>query len=198
MGIATGLELALINVSIMLMTLSSITVIKTSGIMWTMVLSIMCGILEPSHRILLSVGIIVVGLVLANLGEGLIGEVNVWGFLLVLVSVLLGSVKSVLVQIILQGWSVPEIDGDDDADIIKGNLRSKKLTPLETVIYMAPAAILVLIIGFFSFELDAFVNSDHPRAHIGAHICHFYRLRHRLWNDHRRDDIQHENVVFDN
>ena len=128
MGVATGLDLALFNVSIMLMTLSSITVIKTSGIMWTMVLSIMCGILEPTHRILISVGIIVIGLVLANLGEGLIGEVNVWGFLLVIISVLLGSIKSVLVQIILQGWSVPEIE-NGDADIIKGNLRSRKLTP---------------------------------------------------------------------
>ena len=164
MGVATGLDVALINVSIQLMTVSSITVIKTSGILWTMIISIMCGILEPSFRIFLSVGIIVIGLVLANLGEGLVGEVNVWGFLLVMGAVLVGSIKSVLVQIILQGWTVPQVDHERGS--VKGNARSNKLTPLETVVYMAPPAIFVLLIGFFTMEWNAFITSKITQEHI--------------------------------
>ena len=158
LGICTGLDIAMVNLAVVWLTVSSLVVVKTTGILWTLVFSIMVGLTDPTYKIVLACTIIVAGLVLANLGETMNGEVPMFPFMLALGGVIVGSVKSILVQIILQGWAVPK--STNKFAVIKGNPKSLKLTPLETIVYMAPGAVFVLFLSFLIFEYQYFTMSE--------------------------------------
>jgi len=95
------------------------------------------------------------GLVIATFG-GInigIGGLSYVGFILTMLSTILGELRHIFIQIMLQGRE----------NI--GNVNAEKLPPLDMIVYFAPIQVTVLYIYAFVFEYKAFIRSDIYRNH---------------------------------
>eukprot|EP01065_Artemidia_motanka_P030890 TRINITY_DN3704_c0_g1_i1.p1 TRINITY_DN3704_c0_g1~~TRINITY_DN3704_c0_g1_i1.p1 ORF type:complete len:808 (+),score=208.35 TRINITY_DN3704_c0_g1_i1:51-2474(+) len=126
-GAATALDIALSNQAFLYIDVSFYTIIKTSVLVWVFCFSLLLRLQRFSLPLLASVMVIVLGIVLATLGQGT--RFDVRGFLLVLGASLLAGLRWTLTESLLRDVT--------DKSTVGG--------AFQAVYWFSPAAVLTMV-----------------------------------------------------
>ncbi|KAF9287064.1 Triose-phosphate Transporter [Mortierella alpina] len=143
-AVAAALEICMANASLMYITLSFYTMIKSSTPIWVLVFAFFFGLEKPRMSLILIIAVIVIGVVLTVAGET---QFDMTGFILVLFAAVMSGLRWSLTQMLLQKDQL----GMDN--------------PIATLYYISPImfvimSILSLVIEdpFVAFSSSAFFN----------------------------------------
>ncbi|CAO3571523.1 unnamed protein product [Mortierella alpina] len=143
-AVAAALEICMANASLMYITLSFYTMIKSSTPIWVLVFAFFFGLEKPRMSLILIIAVIVVGVVLTVAGET---QFDMTGFILVLLAAVMSGLRWSLTQMLLQKDQL----GMDN--------------PIATLYYISPImfvimSILSLVIEdpFVAFSSSEFFN----------------------------------------
>ncbi|KAG0324805.1 Triose-phosphate Transporter [Dissophora globulifera] len=143
-AVAAALEICMANASLMYITLSFYTMIKSSTPIWVLVFAFFFRLEKPRMSLILIIGTIVVGVALTVAGET---QFDMTGFILVLSAAVMSGLRWSLTQMLLQKDQL----GMDN--------------PVATLYYISPVmfvimSLLSLVIEdpFVQFESSAFFN----------------------------------------
>ncbi|KAG0091450.1 Triose-phosphate Transporter [Podila epicladia] len=146
-AIAAALEICMANASLMYITLSFYTMIKSSTPIWVLVFAFFFRLEKPRMSLILIIGVIVIGVVLTVAGEA---QFDMTGFILVLMASVMSGLRWSMTQMLLQKDAL----GMDN--------------PVATLYYISPImfvlmSILSLVIEdpFVEFAQSEFFNSFH-------------------------------------
>ncbi|KAG0327703.1 Triose-phosphate Transporter [Podila humilis] len=144
-AIAAALEICMANASLMYITLSFYTMIKSSTPIWVLVFAFFFGLEKPRLSLIMIIGVIVIGVVLTVAGEA---QFDMTGFILVLMASVMSGLRWSMTQMLLQKDTL----GMDN--------------PVATLYYISPImfvlmSILSLVIEdpFVAFAQSEFFNS---------------------------------------
>ncbi|KAI9232433.1 MAG: triose-phosphate transporter family-domain-containing protein [Podila humilis] len=144
-AIAAALEICMANASLMYITLSFYTMIKSSTPIWVLVFAFFFRLEKPRMSLILIIGVIVIGVVLTVAGEA---QFDMTGFILVLMASVMSGLRWSMTQMLLQKDTL----GMDN--------------PIATLYYISPImfvlmSILSLVIEdpFVEFAQSAFFSS---------------------------------------
>ncbi|KAF8925310.1 Triose-phosphate Transporter [Dissophora ornata] len=98
-AVAAALEICMANASLMYITLSFYTMIKSSTPIWVLVFAFFFRLEKPRMSLILIIGVIVIGVVLTVAGET---QFDVMGFVLVLLAAVMSGLRWSLTQMLLQ------------------------------------------------------------------------------------------------
>ncbi|KAF9426320.1 Triose-phosphate Transporter [Podila epigama] len=98
-AIAAALEIGMANASLMYITLSFYTMIKSSTPIWVLVFAFFFRLEKPRLSLILIIGVIVVGVVLTVAGET---QFDMTGFILVLLASVMSGLRWSMTQMLLQ------------------------------------------------------------------------------------------------
>ncbi|KAF9992950.1 Triose-phosphate Transporter [Entomortierella chlamydospora] len=98
-AIAAALEICMANASLMYITLSFYTMIKSSTPIWVLVFAFFFRLEKPRWSLILIIGVIVVGVILTVAGEA---QFDMTGFILVLLAAVMSGLRWSLTQMLLQ------------------------------------------------------------------------------------------------
>ncbi|KAF0689098.1 Aste57867_19370 [Aphanomyces stellatus] len=98
-GLCTGADIVMSNMSLQYITVSFFTIVKSGGNMWNLLFSIGLGLQQASPALLAVVVIICTGIGLASYGTL---DFVLFGFVLVLSASILGTLRWVLTQYLMQ------------------------------------------------------------------------------------------------
>ncbi|GJJ73563.1 solute carrier family 35, member C2 [Entomortierella parvispora] len=140
-AIAAALEICMANASLMYITLSFYTMIKSSTPIWVLFFAFAFGLEKPRMSLILIIGVIVVGVILTVAGET---QFDMTGFMLVLLAAVMSGLRWSLTQMLLQKDQL----GMDN--------------PVATLYYISP--IMFVIMSILSLVIEdpfvAFASSD--------------------------------------
>ncbi|KAF9560062.1 Triose-phosphate Transporter [Mortierella alpina] len=143
-AVAAALEICMANASLMYITLSFYTMIKSSTPIWVLVFAFFFGLEKPRMSLILIIAVIVIGVVLTVAGET---QFDMTGFILVLFAAVMSGLRWSLTQMLLQKDQL----GMDN--------------PIATLYYISPImfvimSILSLVIEdpFVAFSSSAFFD----------------------------------------
>ncbi|KAF9327069.1 Triose-phosphate Transporter [Podila minutissima] len=146
-AIAAALEICMANASLMYITLSFYTMIKSSTPIWVLVFAFFFRLEKPRMSLILIIGVIVTGVVLTVAGEA---QFDMTGFILVLMASVMSGLRWSMTQMLLQKDTL----GMDN--------------PVATLYYISPImfvimSILSLVIEdpFVEFAQSEFFSSFH-------------------------------------
>ncbi|KAF9309103.1 Triose-phosphate Transporter [Podila horticola] len=146
-AIAAALEICMANASLMYITLSFYTMIKSSTPIWVLMFAFFFRLEKPRMSLILIIGVIVIGVVLTVAGEA---QFDMTGFILVLMASVMSGLRWSMTQMLLQKDTL----GMDN--------------PVATLYYISPImfvlmSILSLVIEdpFVEFAQSEFFNSFH-------------------------------------
>ncbi|KAF9206399.1 Triose-phosphate Transporter, partial [Haplosporangium sp. Z 27] len=135
-AIAAALEICMANASLMYITLSFYTMIKSSTPIWVLVFAFFFKLEKPRWSLILIIGVIVTGVVLTVAGEA---QFDMTGFLLVLFAAVMSGLRWSLTQMLLQKDQL----GMDN--------------PVATLYYISPIMFIIMSILSLAIE-DPFVQ----------------------------------------
>ncbi|OAQ36212.1 TPT-domain-containing protein [Linnemannia elongata AG-77] len=98
-AVAAALEICMANASLMYITLSFYTMIKSSTPIWVLLFAFIFRLEKPRLSLILIIGVIVVGVVLTVAGET---QFDMTGFVLVLLAAVMSGLRWSLTQMLLQ------------------------------------------------------------------------------------------------
>ncbi|KAG0380257.1 Triose-phosphate Transporter [Mortierella sp. AD032] len=98
-AVAAALEICMANASLMYITLSFYTMIKSSTPIWVLIFAFFFRLEKPRLSLILIIGVIVVGVVLTVAGET---QFDMTGFVLVLLAAVMSGLRWSLTQMLLQ------------------------------------------------------------------------------------------------
>ncbi|KAF9152838.1 Triose-phosphate Transporter [Linnemannia schmuckeri] len=98
-AVAAALEICMANASLMYITLSFYTMIKSSTPIWVLMFAFIFRLEKPRLSLILIIGVIVVGVVLTVAGET---QFDMTGFVLVLLAAVMSGLRWSLTQMLLQ------------------------------------------------------------------------------------------------
>ncbi|KAF8944944.1 Triose-phosphate Transporter [Haplosporangium gracile] len=98
-AVAAALEICMANASLMYITLSFYTMIKSSTPIWVLIFAFIFRLEKPRLSLILIIGVIVVGVVLTVAGET---QFDMTGFVLVLLAAVMSGLRWSLTQMLLQ------------------------------------------------------------------------------------------------
>ncbi|KAF9102050.1 Triose-phosphate Transporter [Mortierella sp. AM989] len=98
-AIAAALEICMANASLMYITLSFYTMIKSSTPIWVLIFAFFFRLEKPRLSLILIIGVIVIGVVLTVAGET---QFDMTGFVLVLLAAVMSGLRWSLTQMLLQ------------------------------------------------------------------------------------------------
>ncbi|KAG0274755.1 Triose-phosphate Transporter [Linnemannia exigua] len=98
-AVAAALEICMANASLMYITLSFYTMIKSSTPIWVLIFAFFFRLEKPRFSLILIIGVIVVGVVLTVAGET---QFDMTGFVLVLLASVMSGLRWSLTQMLLQ------------------------------------------------------------------------------------------------
>ncbi|KAF9964207.1 Triose-phosphate Transporter [Mortierella alpina] len=98
-AVAAALEICMANASLMYITLSFYTMIKSSTPIWVLVFAFSFGLEKPRMSLILIIAVIVVGVILTVAGET---QFDMTGFILVLLAAVMSGLRWSLTQMLLQ------------------------------------------------------------------------------------------------
>jgi len=133
-GLLTGIDVCLSNISFLYVSVTFYTIVKSSTPMFTLVLSVACGLQQCSGSLVGSVLLLCSGVALASYGET---QFSALGFCLVLGAAACGALRWVVTQQLLHSG---------------GANAPPSMTPLETTYAIAPASICALVLPFLWLE----------------------------------------------
>ncbi|KAF9300488.1 Triose-phosphate Transporter [Mortierella antarctica] len=146
-AIAAALEICMANASLMYITLSFYTMIKSSTPIWVLVFAFFFRLEKPRMSLILIIGVIVIGVVLTVAGEA---QFDMTGFILVLMASVMSGLRWSMTQMLLQKDTL----GMDN--------------PVATLYYISPImfvlmSVLSLVIEdpFVEFAQSEFFSSFH-------------------------------------
>ncbi|KAG0026938.1 Triose-phosphate Transporter [Podila clonocystis] len=146
-AIAAALEICMANASLMYITLSFYTMIKSSTPIWVLVFAFFFRLEKPRMSLIVIIGVIVIGVVLTVAGEA---QFDMTGFILVLMASVMSGLRWSMTQMLLQKDAL----GMDN--------------PVATLYYISPImfilmSILSLVIEdpFVEFAQSEFFSSFH-------------------------------------
>ncbi|KAJ8657039.1 hypothetical protein O0I10_007373 [Lichtheimia ornata] len=141
-GIAAALEISCANASLMYVTLSFYTMVKSSTPIWVLLFSFIFGFEKPRVRLVAIIGLMVVGVILTVEGET---KFDMVGFLLVLVAAVVSGLRWNLTQFLLQEDRL----GMDN--------------PIATLYHLSPIMFVIMLLLSLIFEnpVDQFKESEH-------------------------------------
>ncbi|KAF9350567.1 Triose-phosphate Transporter [Mortierella sp. AD094] len=96
---AAALEICMANASLMYITLSFYTMIKSSTPIWVLIFAFFFRLEKPRWSLILIIGVIVIGVVLTVAGEA---QFDMTGFVLVLLAAVMSGLRWSLTQMLLQ------------------------------------------------------------------------------------------------
>ncbi|KAK9866313.1 hypothetical protein WJX84_011708 [Apatococcus fuscideae] len=99
-GVSTGLDIAISNYSLSLITLSFYTMCKSTTPVFLLICAFIWGIERPSWNLAVVVAIICTGLIMLVAGET---QFNLIGFMLVMSASMLSGLRWTITQVLLQG-----------------------------------------------------------------------------------------------
>ncbi|RLN14723.1 hypothetical protein BBJ28_00015664 [Nothophytophthora sp. Chile5] len=129
-GLCTALDIMLSNLSLFYITVTFYTVVKSGGNVWNLLFSVCLGHQRPSWPLFAVIALISSGIALASYGSA---QFVLRGFLLVLAASVIGTLRWVLTQSLLQAMD----DGGSS------NRHRNKI--LAVVYYISPASALGLL-----------------------------------------------------
>ncbi|KAF9379274.1 Triose-phosphate Transporter [Mortierella sp. AD011] len=135
-AIAAALEICMANASLMYITLSFYTMIKSSTPIWVLVFAFFFRLEKPRWSLILIIGVIVVGVILTVAGEA---QFDMTGFILVLLAAVMSGLRWSLTQMLLQKDQL----GMDN--------------PVATLYYISPIMFVLMSILSLAIE-DPFVQ----------------------------------------
>ncbi|KAG7394112.1 hypothetical protein PHYBOEH_005667 [Phytophthora boehmeriae] len=137
-GLCTALDIMLSNLSLFYITVTFYTIVKSGGNVWNLLFSICLGHQRPSWPLFTVIVLISSGIGLASYGSA---QFVLYGFLLVLSASIIGTLRWVLTQSLLQ--------------TMEDSNRSPRNKVLAVVYYVSPASALGLLpIAIFSEASD--------------------------------------------
>ncbi|GAN02087.1 hypothetical protein MAM1_0016d01527 [Mucor ambiguus] len=124
-GIAAAIEISCANASLVLITLSFYTVIKSSTPVWVLLFSFMFGFEKPTLNLIAVISLIVVGVSLTVDGES---HYNTQGFILVLVAAIASGLR----------WNLTQF-------LMKNNDKQQQQSPLATMYHLSPIMFITML-----------------------------------------------------
>ena len=119
-GVFTGLDIALNQWAYMVAAVSLCTVVRASGILFTLAMSSALGLVRRSAALAAVVGLVALGSVLAVWSEP---EFNALGAALMLLSAFAGSARWTLTQLVVSGHD--RANGGDQLDVMTTPVRER-------------------------------------------------------------------------
>ncbi|KAI7817951.1 triose-phosphate transporter family-domain-containing protein [Gamsiella multidivaricata] len=98
-AVAAALEICMANASLMYITLSFYTMIKSSTPIWVLIFAFFFRLEKPRMSLILIIGVIVIGVILTVAGET---QFDMTGFILVLFAAVMSGLRWSLTQMLLQ------------------------------------------------------------------------------------------------
>ncbi|RUP45224.1 hypothetical protein BC936DRAFT_148460 [Jimgerdemannia flammicorona] len=141
-GLAAALEICTANASLVYITLSFYTMVKSSTPIWVLVFAFAFGLERPRLQLIFIIVVMVAGVILTVAGET---AFNLTGFVLVLIAAVVSGLRWSLTQILLQADSL----GMDN--------------PVATLYYLSPIMFIFMTVMSLLFEdpVGQFRNSEH-------------------------------------
>ncbi|CAJ0645408.1 6452_t:CDS:2 [Entrophospora sp. SA101] len=136
-AVAAGLEICMANASLVYVTLSFYTMVKSSTPIWVLLFAFLFHLEQPRILLILIIAVISIGVILTVAGET---KFDLIGFLLVLSAAIISGLRWTLTQILLQ-----KEEGIDD--------------PISTLYYISPVMFALMLILSLIFENPLFVFS---------------------------------------
>ncbi|KAF1801218.1 triose-phosphate transporter family-domain-containing protein [Mucor lusitanicus] len=124
-GIAAAMDISCANASLVLITLSFYTVIKSSTPVWVLLFSFMFGFEKPTLNLIAVISLIVVGVSLTVDGES---HYNTHGFILVLVAAIASGLR----------WNLTQF-------LMKSNDKQQQQSPLATMYHLSPIMFITML-----------------------------------------------------
>lgn len=139
---AAALEICCANASLMFVTLSFYTMVKSSTPIWVLLFSFIFGFEKPRVRLVIIIGLMVTGVILTVEGET---KFDMLGFLLVLIAAVISGLRWNLTQLLLQQDRL----GMDN--------------PIATLYHLSPIMFVTMFLLSLIFEdpIDQFRQSKH-------------------------------------
>nr|CAG8487353.1 11609_t:CDS:2 [Entrophospora candida] len=136
-AVAAALEICMANASLVYITLSFYTMVKSSTPVWVLLFAFLFHLEQPRILLVLIITVISVGVILTVAGET---KFNLMGFLLVLGAAIISGLRWTLTQILLQ-----KEEGMND--------------PISTLYYISPVMFIMMLILSLMFENPLFIFS---------------------------------------
>ncbi|CAH1764762.1 12295_t:CDS:2 [Entrophospora sp. SA101] len=136
-AVAAALEICMANASLVYITLSFYTMVKSSTPVWVLLFAFLFHLEQPRILLVLIITVISVGVILTVAGET---KFNLIGFLLVLGAAIISGLRWTLTQILLQ-----KEEGMND--------------PISTLYYISPVMFIMMLILSLMFENPLFIFS---------------------------------------
>ncbi|CAO0801236.1 unnamed protein product [Mucor circinelloides] len=124
-GIAAAVEISCANASLVLITLSFYTVIKSSTPVWVLLFSFMFGFEKPTLNLTAVISLIVIGVSLTVDGES---HYNTHGFMLVLVAAIASGLR----------WNLTQF-------LMKKKDKQQQQSPLATMYHLSPIMFITML-----------------------------------------------------
>ncbi|OZJ04118.1 hypothetical protein BZG36_02865 [Bifiguratus adelaidae] len=135
-GIAAALEICFANASLIYITLTFYTMVKSSTPIFVLVFSFLFGLERPKSKLILIISVMVIGVILTVRGET---QFDLFGFVLVGLATVISGLRWTMTQILLQ------------ADRLGMN------NPVATLFYLSPVMFVTMLILSLSLE-DVFTQ----------------------------------------
>nr|CAG8583994.1 3210_t:CDS:2 [Entrophospora candida]CAG8595542.1 13460_t:CDS:2 [Entrophospora candida] len=142
-AVTAGLEICMANASLVYVTLSFYTMVKSSTPIWVLLFAFLFHLEQPRILLILIIAVISIGVILTVAGET---KFDLIGFLLVLSAAIISGLRWTLTQILLQ-----KEEGIDD--------------PISTLYYISPVMFALMLILSLIFENPLFVFSTSMHFH---------------------------------
>ncbi|KAG2202451.1 hypothetical protein INT46_002246 [Mucor plumbeus] len=123
-GVAAAIEISCANASLVLITLSFYTMIKSSTPVWVLIFSFMFGFEKPKLNLIAVISLIVLGVSLTVDGES---HYNAYGFVLVLIAAIASGLR----------WNLTQF-------LMKKNNKEKQ-SPLATMYHLSPIMFITML-----------------------------------------------------
>lgn len=141
-GIAAALEICCANASLVFITLSFYTMVKSSTPIWVLLFSFLFGLEKPRLILVAIIGLMVAGVILTVEGET---KFDMLGFVLVLIAAVVSGLRWNLTQVLLQQDRL----GMDN--------------PIATLYHLSPIMFVTMLLLSLIFEdpISQFRQSQH-------------------------------------